>query len=103
MNPQPPPANPAKEYLVNGLPPAPEPEIDVRGVRLEEALRIVGDRLDRAILHRMPSLRVIHGHGTGRLRDGLRRHLRQAAGVRAIEDAPPDQGGNGATVILLDS
>ncbi len=53
------------------------PEVNVIGQRLEEAIEDVERALDQALLAAPCRLRVIHGHGTGRLRNGLRDHLRK--------------------------
>jgi DNA mismatch repair protein MutS2 len=46
-------------------------------------------------------LRVIHGHGTGRLRDGIREHLRKHRAVASARAADAREGGNGATMVEL--
>ncbi len=46
-------------------------------------------------------VRVIHGHGTGRLRQAVRQHLRSHAAVKEVRTGAPDEGGNGATVVTL--
>ncbi|MEP6471008.1 MAG: Smr/MutS family protein, partial [Acidobacteriota bacterium] len=53
------------------------PEVNVIGRRLEEAIGDVEKALDNALLSGAVRFRVVHGHGTGRLRDGLRDHLRK--------------------------
>jgi DNA mismatch repair protein MutS2 len=73
----------------------------VIGQRLEEAIDEVERALDRAILAGDSRLRVVHGHGTGRLRDGLRAHLRGHPAVASIRPADPREGGNGATIVEL--
>ncbi|HTO86788.1 MAG TPA: Smr/MutS family protein [Thermoanaerobaculia bacterium] len=76
-------------------------EVNVIGRRLEEAVEEVERALDAAILAGRASLRVVHGHGTGRLRNGLREHLRAHPVVASIRAADPREGGNGATIVLL--
>ncbi len=76
-------------------------EVQVIGRRLEEAIEEVERALDRAILAGDSHLRVVHGHGTGRLRDGLRAHLRAHRAVASIRAADPREGGNGATIVEL--
>ena len=76
-------------------------EVRVIGQRLEEAIDEVERALDRAILAGDSRLRVVHGHGTGRLRDGLRAHLRGHPAVASIRPADPREGGNGATIVEL--
>lgn len=76
-------------------------EVNVIGRRLDEAIDEVERALDAAILAGDGSLRVVHGHGTGRLRDGLREHLRSHRAVASIRAADAREGGNGATIAAL--
>jgi DNA mismatch repair protein MutS2 len=76
-------------------------EVNVIGRRLEEAVEEVERALDAAILAGRASLRVVHGHGTGRLRSGLREHLRAHSAVASIRAADRREGGNGATIVSL--
>jgi len=76
-------------------------EVDVRGMTADEALEALEQHLDSAYLAGMPFVRVIHGKGTGRLRQAIRRAMRDnpyAAGFEAGKDA---EGGEGVTVIRL--
>ena len=78
-----------------------EPELDLRGLRLHEALERLDDFLDSALAQGLASARIIHGKGTGALRSGVWRHL---AGHRAVESydyAPRQRGGDGATEVAL--
>ncbi len=76
-------------------------EVNVIGRRLDEAVEEVERALDAAILAGDGRLRVVHGHGTGRLRDGLRDHLRAHRAVASIRAADAREGGNGATIVVL--
>src|SRR5262249_4635784 len=89
-------------------PPAPPPptaavpsEINLIGVRVEPALEQLDSYLDSALLASRREVRVIHGHGTGRLRQAVRQHLRGHAAVKEVRTGSPDEGGNGATVVTL--
>ena len=89
-------------------PPPPAPsgppatfEIDVRGRRAEETRATVRERIDAAAISGMPSVRVIHGHGTGALRTVVREELGRHPLVARAEPAPPEQGGDGATIAYL--
>jgi DNA mismatch repair protein MutS2 len=87
-----------------GTPPdvaASTPEVNVIGKRLDEATDEVEKALDSALAGGADHLRVVHGHGTGRLRDGLRDHLRKHPSVARLRAADPREGGNGATVVDL--
>jgi DNA mismatch repair protein MutS2 len=77
------------------------PEVNVIGRRLEEAIGDVEKALDNALLSGAARFRVVHGHGTGRLRDGLRDHLRKHPSVLRLRAADPREGGNGATIVEL--
>jgi DNA mismatch repair protein MutS2 len=79
----------------------PTPEVNVIGQHLEEAIAEVEKALDGALLAGAARFRVVHGHGTGRLRDGLRDHLRKHPSVSRLRAAEPREGGNGATVVEL--
>ena len=81
--------------------PAATLEVDVRGRRVEEARGEVRERMDAAAMAGLPSVRVIHGHGTGALRTVVREELRRHPLVARAEPAPPDQGGDGATIAHL--
>ncbi|KAB2959184.1 MAG: hypothetical protein F9K16_12695, partial [Thermoanaerobaculia bacterium] len=61
------------------------------------------DFLDRAVQAELREVRVVHGHGTGRLRDALREHLRRHPLAAASRAGAPNEGGNGATVVTLRS
>jgi DNA mismatch repair protein MutS2 len=77
------------------------PEVNVIGRRLDEAVEEVEKALDGALVAGASRLRVVHGHGTGRLRDGLRDHLRKHPSVSRLHAADPREGGNGATIVEL--
>lgn len=79
----------------------PTAEVNVIGQRLDEAIDRVEKALDQALLSGAGFLRVIHGHGTGRLRDGLREHLRTHGSVGSLRPADAREGGNGATILEL--
>jgi DNA mismatch repair protein MutS2 len=74
-------------------------DLDVRGKRAEEALRILGGFLDDAILFGTPVVRIIHGKGDGILRKVLREELKSYKEVRSCYDEHADKGGAGITVV----
>ena len=76
-------------------------EIDVRGNNIEEAIMIVDKYLDDAAISSLSQVRIIHGKGTGALRKGLHEHFRGHPHVKKYEDAAYNEGGSGATVIVL--
>ena len=73
-------------------------ECDLRGLRAHEIEAPLLAALDRAMAVGRPTLRIIHGLGTGALRRGVREALASARFVTRIENAPPDQGGDGVTL-----
>ena len=77
------------------------PEVHVIGQRVDDAVDAVEKALDQALLSGASSLRVVHGHGTGRLRDGLREHFRGHAAVASMRAGGKTEGGNGATILEL--
>ncbi len=82
---------------------APLEEIDVIGCTVEEAIRRVDKFLDDAALAAKPRVRIIHGHGTGALRRGLRAFLADHAHVERFCDEEPERGGAAVTVVELRS
>lgn len=77
-------------------------EIDVRGMRGEEALQTVTYFIDDAIQVGAQQVRILHGTGTGILRQLIREYLRSVPGVRSFHDEHVQFGGAGITVIELD-
>ena len=75
--------------------------LDVRGERVDVAVGLLEKFLDDALRSGEEAILVIHGHGTGALRDMLRKELRRFPGIAGVDPAPPDQGGDGATIAKL--
>ncbi|MBI4462282.1 MAG: endonuclease MutS2 [Acidobacteria bacterium] len=76
-------------------------ELDVRGLRVEEARERVDKFLDQAVLAGLSEVRIIHGTGTGRLKQALAEFLAQHPHVESTRAAEPDRGGAGVTVVSL--
>jgi len=76
-------------------------EIDLRGLRLHEAVERLDDYLDTALARGVAQVRIIHGKGTGVLRQGVWRHLANHGAVSEFDFAPRDRGGDGATEVTL--
>ncbi|HKW42271.1 MAG TPA: Smr/MutS family protein, partial [Gemmatimonadales bacterium] len=74
-------------------------EVSLIGMRVSEAEPLVLKALDDAILADLPSLRVIHGKGTGALRQMVHDVLSRDSRVRRFGFAPPTQGGHGVTIV----
>lgn len=77
------------------------PEVDVRGQRAEAARRAVRDYVDNAAQAGLDTVRVIHGRGTGALRAAIDEELASHPLVRGRQPAPPNEGGDGATLVTL--
>lgn len=80
---------------------SPPKELHLIGKRVEPALKELDRYLDRALLASMGQIRVVHGHGTGRLRDAVRDHLNGHAAVATHRPGGKGEGGDGATVVDL--
>jgi DNA mismatch repair protein MutS2 len=76
-------------------------EVSLRGLRADEAEAILERALDAAVLDDLPYLRIIHGKGTGALRDLVQRLLQRDPRVARFGLAPANQGGSGVTVVEL--
>ncbi|UWZ84521.1 endonuclease MutS2 [Occallatibacter riparius] len=76
-------------------------EINLIGRTVDEATDELEKYLDRAFLAGLPRVRVIHGHGAGILRRGVRDFLKSHPHVATIAEAPQNEGGQGATVVEL--
>jgi len=77
------------------------PEIDVRGMRTEDALASIERLLDRALMMGFNNLKVIHGKGDGILRKMIRQYLKKYDQVDRMEDEHADRGGDGITYVYL--
>jgi len=76
-------------------------EINLIGRTVDEATGELEKYLDRAFLAGLPRVRIIHGHGAGILRRGLREFLKSHPHVAGIAEAPQNEGGQGATLVEL--
>jgi len=76
-------------------------EINLIGRTVDEATEELEKYLDRAFLAGLPRVRVIHGHGAGILRRGVRDFLKSHPHVARIAEAAQNEGGQGATVVDL--
>ena len=81
---------------------APSLEFDCRGWRAEEVEPALDPYLQQAALAGMPMVRIIHGKGTGVLREVVRTILKRHPLVRGWQPAPLEQGGEGATLAFFD-
>ena len=77
-----------------------KPELDIRGERLSDALDIVTHYIDDAVMLGIGSVRIIHGKGTGVLREEIQKYLRTIPGL-TVSDEDVRNGGTGVTVVKL--
>ncbi|WP_051646908.1 endonuclease MutS2 [Sharpea azabuensis] len=77
-------------------------EVNIIGMRYQEAMDTVDKFIDDAIVLGYPSVRIVHGMGTGVLRNGVRKMLKTNKNVKAFRDGGPNEGGLGATVVDLE-
>ena len=78
-----------------------KPEIDLRGARLQEALGEVMHYCDDAQMLGIGSVRIIHGKGTGVLREEIQKYLRTVPGVASVADEDVRHGGTGVTIVTF--
>ncbi len=76
-----------------------KPEIDVRGKRAEEALQLVKDFIDEAIVINVGTVKILHGKGDGILRQLIRQYLETIDVVRSFHDESVQFGGSGITIV----
>ncbi|MBI5965684.1 MAG: Smr/MutS family protein, partial [Chloroflexi bacterium] len=82
---------------------SPGMEVDLRGLMSEDALDKMERYLEQAFLSGLPFVRIIHGKGTGRLRQAVRGALRGHEYVKSFEEGGDKEGGEGVTVAMLKS
>jgi len=80
---------------------SPGVELDIRGQRVDEGLDALDRYLERAYLAGLPFVRIIHGKGTGRLRDSVREALADNPHISSFENGGATEGGDGVTVARL--
>ncbi len=80
---------------------SPGMELDLRGQRAEDALEMLDRYLEKAYMAGLPFVRIIHGKGTGKLRQEVRTMLRGHPQVVSFEEGGPKEGGEGVTVAKL--
>ena len=75
--------------------------IDIRGERVMEALEQVQSLVDDALMVGVSSVTILHGKGTGALKEEVRRYLRSLPQVASATDDHPDRGGSGITIVTF--
>lgn len=76
-------------------------ELDLRGQRYEEALTNLDRYIDSSLLAGLNTVTIIHGIGTGAIRNGVQQYLKRNSHVKSYSYAPANQGGTGATIVQL--
>ena len=79
----------------------PRARLDLRGKRYEEAMQELDGFIDQALLNNMAQVDIIHGIGTGVIREGVNKYLRRNKHVKSFEYAPRNAGGSGATIVTF--
>ena len=94
-------AEPPKVTVETGTHPAPSVELDLRGQRVDESTPRLDKYLDDAFLAGMPFVRIVHGKGTGALRQAVRQQLKGHPLVKSHRSGERGEGGSGVTVAYL--
>ena len=76
--------------------------IDVRGMRASEALDMVRNFIDDALMVGVGTVSILHGKGTGALKEEIRRYLRTVPEIASATDEHADRGGAGITIVTFD-
>ena len=76
-------------------------QLDLRGVRYEEAQKMLDDYMDQALLANLHQITIVHGIGTGVIRDMVREYLQRSRHVKSYSYAPQNAGGSGASIVTL--
>ena len=79
----------------------PRARLDLRGKRYEEAMEELDAFIDQALLNNMAQVDIIHGIGTGVIREGVTKYLRRNKQVKSFGYAPQNAGGSGATIVIF--
>ncbi|MGB9871504.1 MAG: endonuclease MutS2 [Anaerolineae bacterium] len=96
-----PPERPVEPSGVRYMPPSVPLRLDLRGQTVEEALESLDRYLDAAALAGLPWAHIVHGKGTGALRQAVRDFLRHHPLVRSYRSGEEGEGGDGVTVVVL--
>ena len=78
-------------------------ELHIRGMRLEEAMRLVEKQVDSALVHGLRQFAIIHGKGEGILRRAIHDYLRGLSSVSDFRFSAPEEGGYGKTIVTMKS
>jgi DNA mismatch repair protein MutS2 len=79
----------------------PSSQINVIGMRVDEAIPVVEKAIDRALLNGFSELEIIHGIGTGRLKKAIAELLKEHSSVKGFKSGDPKKGGHGVTIVEI--
>jgi DNA mismatch repair protein MutS2 len=80
---------------------SPPRELNLIGYRVKDALPVIDRTIDRALVEGSATLRIIHGFGTGRLKEAIREHLKGFSSVKRVTSEDPQSGGQAITIVEL--
>jgi DNA mismatch repair protein MutS2 len=81
--------------------PSPGMEVSLRGKMVEDGLDELEQYLEKAYAAGLPFVRIVHGKGTGKLREAVREHLKKHPYISSFEEARDNEGGAGVTIAKL--
>lgn len=87
--------------LLKGVVEEPSSQLNVIGLTVEDALPKVDKFIDQALLHGLEKVEIIHGVGSGRLRDAIGRYLNGHRAVKSLSSGEATKGGRGLTIVEL--
>ena len=76
-------------------------DCNIVGMRVDEALPVIDKYLDDAYLAHLPQVSIIHGRGTGALRDAVHKHLRNLKYVKSFRLGEFGEGDRGVTIVTF--
>ena len=88
-------------YAPAGAPDTPVLELNLIGMRVEEAMHKVEKQIDNALIHGLRAFSIVHGKGEGKLRTAVHAYLRSLSIVEDFGFSAPGEGGFGRTVVTL--
>jgi DNA mismatch repair protein MutS2 len=91
-----------KNTTVNVSIESPGMELHLRGQRIEDGLEKLDDYLTKAVIAELPWVRIIHGKGTGQMREAVRQALKAHSEVKSFRTGEQGEGGDGVTVAVLE-
>ena len=74
-------------------------ELDIRGKNKQESMLLLEDFMDKSLINNAYEIRILHGKGTGQLREWVKQYLRDFPGIAEVYHPEPKSGGDGVTVV----